>query len=376
MTRRHRANRGVVLLIVLTLLTLLVVVGLTFALISGQFRRAAEVAALQELHGDPPKKLLDQALYQVLRDTENPNSVLRTHSLLRDMYGESIRGVQQGNSAQVLGQWMQFTARIPTDVNSPVLTNGFLNGCVLTFVTGNVANLSTRIAGYTCDVSTAADTDGDGVADQVNATFRVLLPTRKDGNVAISQNLDEFVVNGRPFSGTGAGLDSTNPSGLNSVQTINAVDYPNALLPNRVGEAPPLTATGYLQGGMHESYDAADYQNMLLSAVVRGPGWRHRCDAQPASHRAVELLAEPHVGNLDSVWHSRRQFLPTVSQGRDHAPHALGSSEFHGWKSATGGSRLGSWYRWRAGESQESMTIAIVSPTTLPSKAGPIRTTF
>src|SRR5690606_31496621 len=32
-------------------------------------------------------RLLDRALLAVLRDTENPASAVRTHSLLRDMYG-------------------------------------------------------------------------------------------------------------------------------------------------------------------------------------------------------------------------------------------------------------------------------------------------
>ncbi|MCU0963097.1 MAG: hypothetical protein MUF48_23645, partial [Pirellulaceae bacterium] len=52
----------VVLLIVLTLLTLLVVVGLTFTVLSGQFRRAAESSARKERYGVPPDKLLDRAM--------------------------------------------------------------------------------------------------------------------------------------------------------------------------------------------------------------------------------------------------------------------------------------------------------------------------
>ena len=45
MARRHKPRRGIVLLIILTLLTLLIVLGLTFAILSGQFRRAAEASA-------------------------------------------------------------------------------------------------------------------------------------------------------------------------------------------------------------------------------------------------------------------------------------------------------------------------------------------
>ena len=45
MVRRHKPRRGVVLLVILTLLTLLIVVGITFTLISGHYRRAAEASS-------------------------------------------------------------------------------------------------------------------------------------------------------------------------------------------------------------------------------------------------------------------------------------------------------------------------------------------
>ena len=52
MARRHKPHRGVVLLIVLILLTLLLVIGLTFAVLSGQFRRGAEAAVRTDRYGD------------------------------------------------------------------------------------------------------------------------------------------------------------------------------------------------------------------------------------------------------------------------------------------------------------------------------------
>jgi len=118
MARRHRQRRGIVLLIILTLLTLLIVVGLTFALLSGQFRRGADASARKDRYGDPPSAVLERALYQLVRDTNDATSSIRSHSLLRDMYGESVRGRQ--TSAMVDsggGQFLEFSAELALDAN-------------------------------------------------------------------------------------------------------------------------------------------------------------------------------------------------------------------------------------------------------------------
>ena len=64
MARRHKPHRGIVLLVVLTLLTLLIVVGLTFVVLSGQFRRAAEAGARKERYEPNPAQSIDEAMYQ------------------------------------------------------------------------------------------------------------------------------------------------------------------------------------------------------------------------------------------------------------------------------------------------------------------------
>ncbi len=83
MVRRHKPRRGVVLLVVLTLLTLLIVIGLTFVVLSGQFRRAAESNARKERYDSSPKQTLDKAMYQLLRGTTvNSRSSMEGQSLL------------------------------------------------------------------------------------------------------------------------------------------------------------------------------------------------------------------------------------------------------------------------------------------------------
>ena len=132
-------------------------------------------------------------------------SVVRSHSLLRDMYGESLRGRQIGAPAVLGGgQFLQFTADFAPSglinlaaISQGLRTDGFLNGCVLTFVSGNLANVSLRVVGYTMDITQSPPL----------ATFRVLLSNRDDLNIVTSLNFDQFVVNGRAFVGTGAGYE-------------------------------------------------------------------------------------------------------------------------------------------------------------------------
>ncbi len=75
------------LLVVLSLLVLFMLIGTAFLMSSNQYRRGATAAAKLDRLGTPPTKLLDRALMQVLCDTGNPRSVVRYHSLLRDLYG-------------------------------------------------------------------------------------------------------------------------------------------------------------------------------------------------------------------------------------------------------------------------------------------------
>ena len=94
---------------------------------------------------------------------------------------------------------------------------------------------------------------------------------------------------------------------------------PEALLPNRVGESASHTATNYLQGGLNESYDAADYQNMFLAAraLDRVQPEPLAGAAQLPSDRADQLLGQS--GDLVESG---------LAPPRDSATDALGSSEF------------------------------------------------
>src|SRR5262245_2052916 len=79
-------RRGVALIVVLAVLGLVALVGITFVGLSGQARISARNFA-QALNDPEPKDLMYFAVSQLIRDTSNPLSAIRGHSLLRDMYG-------------------------------------------------------------------------------------------------------------------------------------------------------------------------------------------------------------------------------------------------------------------------------------------------
>ncbi len=85
--RHHkRARRGIVLVLVLAMLGLLALIGVTFATFSGQSKINARNFA-QSVIQPQDDELMDFALSQLITDTGDPRSVIRGHSLARDMYG-------------------------------------------------------------------------------------------------------------------------------------------------------------------------------------------------------------------------------------------------------------------------------------------------
>ncbi len=248
MVRRHKPRHGVVLLVVLTLLTLLIVIGLTFAALSGHLRRAGEANALRERFGDDPKDLTDQAMYQLLRDTSRMSrSVLRGHSLLADLYGnDSALGVV--SNASLSGEFLTIVVTPLTPFNTNA---NHYNGSVLSFL--DPVARSTRVIRYT-------------------PTTNTLIVEWTEGALPVAGT--RFVVNGLPFNGTGAGYSHTAPNYSLDESIVfipaNGIPRETALLPN-YGQYEGLTDpnTGLIcaptAGGMDEDRDAVDFQDMFLA---------------------------------------------------------------------------------------------------------------
>lgn len=260
MFRRKPTRRGVILLVVLSLIVLFTLIAVTYAIVASQFKMTARAAAKLEIVGDPPRKDLDMAAYLVVRDSSVKSSITG-HSLLRDLYGlDGVRGRVSASTADVNSQFITITF---TQVNGTFSNQAaYYNGCVFSFVTGDQKGYSTRVVGY-----------------DPNGTLRVESHDHDGTSLSLPANGDEFVINGRPFNGTGFGylpptsassaipnLNNTAPIANLPVGMAISTDVPVAFAPHFQGYG---TATSIQTdvGGADEDYDAPDAQNNHIAMV-------------------------------------------------------------------------------------------------------------
>lgn len=253
------------------------------------------------------------------------------------------------------------------------LTKGYFNGCLMTITSGSAAGQSTRIVEYQFVGDDAAIANlFTGKADTTTIPgvsriwrFRVMAFSQSDGqalNVGTGTpppitdlTSVSFIVNGRPFSGTGAGYNpfaSLGQPRLNAVETVlmgsdlTKALYPEvALTPNaayffpsdpdrdpnsshsdargvRVPGIPGMAGTGGQPmnpkitttmsaaqiattlsqwryptfagpGDVNESYDAADFQNMALALQTVTPRAQGRVVTDQGTFSMAEFLANP-----------------------------------------------------------------------------------
>jgi len=302
-----RNRKGVILLVILALLALFTLLGLTLVMATAQARLNALASAranVQALHNG---SAVDEVFNQVIRGSNDPNSVLRIHSLLEDLYGtplllgrvSSTPGptvVAPPNPPNMsFGQLisMQVTA-IPGNnptYNYTILASGEYCGLVITMLNGPAKGRSSRVVGH-------AYFAGTGITTLQVMPFGGIVPNGP--NPAIGYLGDQFLINGRPFSGTGFGFDPqvvinnytahlltptasipptpllTSYDSLNGptpgpiTNPLNLPVWYYALMPNpatmTLGGGMTATYTDPSgPGGANESYDVPDFQNMILA---------------------------------------------------------------------------------------------------------------
>jgi hypothetical protein len=342
-----KKKRGVILLIVVTLLTLLVLIGVTFVLFANRSLQDSSVGLRREEYREPPEKMFEQAVGQLLFDTVC-RSALRGHSLLEDLYGPDFitgqvasitaAGPDQNNDngdqwphdpgppaaqqplqlphGQAFG--FQFNVMLPTQPNQLMPWIDYYTGRVITFTSGNAAGHSTRILQYDPSITPPR-------------LHIEAIETKRFGILVPNVN-DTFIINGAPFNGTGAGFDPYN-TGTESVLNVSAVyaradtatsltPFPStdlvALLPHFNGYDPyfgmvffnttsttgGLTAKpinqGLALGGFDEPWDAPDYQNMFL-AMVPPTYAQWKTDGDPTTPD-LPLLPSFHRPELVNYW--------------------------------------------------------------------------
>ncbi len=334
----RNSRRGILLLVVLSMLTLFLLIGTAFIVTSKQYQQANKTRArLTETSNSSidQQDLLNEVLNQLLRDTNNLNSSMRFHSLLRDMYGSdgiyaSVSDVgaewaHSGDGRNVTsGQVLQFrlnpnnvTDQIGLPLQTLSMHRNAYNGLVLTFLDGPARGQSVRIIGHVpVPLGTSPQT--------YNAVLRVITPSLANGSTLTNpENLknSRIAINGRPFNGTGFGYDQTpQPLSLSTTMakltasealtssvdpSATSLHFPVALMPNSQFFNPVnLLAEDYLGGnfvgqsshqavwdnltplqqelltklhfggigGSDESYDAVDFQNMALGLLQPSAG--------------------------------------------------------------------------------------------------------
>lgn len=294
-------RRGITLLFVVSLIVLFLLMGTSFVLLAGQFRRSAVLTARVRNRIDDPRSLLFRAFKDLLREPplDNINSPLRGHSILGDQYGYGA--VSRIRAAEIVpntgGQMIRINLDLDSTDDTPTAfvdtfrrlidgssvrfsdASGSLDGQVLSFVRGKLAGISLRILRYDVDIDTTQTPQVRNrwiyfvlPRSMTSVVFVDTAPSVTDvgrqpiGDLIIPEGnlpgqlpnlIPDVVINNRDFAGTGAGLFAGNPD-LDLIYVD--VDEPalvpplgsapnttaNTLLPNRKGETRAQLVPNYL----------------------------------------------------------------------------------------------------------------------------------
>ena len=225
---------GVLLLVVLSMLTLFMLLGVTYLIMAARVRSTSK--AFLKLADDQAQTavtltpLLRDAALQVIRGTGNAGSTIKGHDLLADKYGSSAVVAVVNRALVANGQLLRL------QLNST--QGGGLTGRVLTYLTGpdGIANTSGRIV----------------AAEAASGQTIVWLarPSRLTGSINL---ITAALINGRDFSGSGFSTRL-----VATGQGITSLDN-SAFEPNMVAGG------GIDTSSANEDYDAVDEQNWALA---------------------------------------------------------------------------------------------------------------
>ncbi|MCH8923107.1 MAG: hypothetical protein IIA67_08175, partial [Planctomycetes bacterium] len=271
--RYHPKRRGVLILVVLSLLVLFTLITITYVVVSRQAMSSSQTANRYEQVRPDNKALLHGALMQMLVGTENRHSVLLGHSLGGDMYGTWLTGTvgRAGAMSATDNQFVQLQVTVDhldTDPDFPNVED-YYRGRVLTMIDGPAAGLSTRIV----------------FSSENENTLHVMAFGRTDPNGVIAvvpEQGNRFLINGREFAGVRPSLD--NMQALEP--SLLAVNLSSALY----GENDNVVLSALAR--VNETYDAVDFLNMLLGRFPEDP-WIGRPENAPQPAEAWERRIIP-----------------------------------------------------------------------------------
>ena len=306
MVRRTQSRRGVVILIVLSLLVLFVLLVVTFAIVAGQYRRAAQAVGRREWLGEDPQKTADRVMYALVREPElsHTGSAFRGHALLTDVYGIPVNRLTIGRRGSQDDERSSVRQRHPVGWRTDRAVRFYSHR----YYRYRLARDNQRFVERLLQRQ-RADVPRWPFAGQQHARrrlcrirqpgrteVRIMNPNNDGTAIQVPAVGNTFLLNGKPFVGTGFGFDSSATAGSPRLTD-------EALKPNRIGQAvyypsnPTRTDTlvHFVNGGPNESYDAADYQNMIMAAVAYDP-----------TRSSMRVLPSFHREELISYWRNLR----------------------------------------------------------------------
>ena len=293
-------RRGIVLVLVLAMLALLALIGITFATLRAQARINAR-NYMQSLLTPQRDELLDFALLQLITDTTDPRSVIRGHSLARDMFGNDASNngyltvnpaggpmtIQAAGPVTIAMQGLPATSYYAIQTWLPAPNNYAANGQALTGYdfTRWIIRLTVpgspipRSPDQTLEIliddygqfGSLTGYSGHGYHTfyvsnlGVDATTGLNNPTLGIVNNQLVQPVPNvpFILDGRwlhAFNGPGLGTQCT-------AATINYGNYANLRLdvPNSTYGNFRYNGLDPNDVGMDEDYDACDLENWFLA---------------------------------------------------------------------------------------------------------------
>jgi hypothetical protein len=266
----RRERRGVLLLVVLSMLTLFMLLGVTYLVLAARTRATSR--AFLKLEDDftanaiKVKPLLREAALQLIRGTANSRSAIRFHDLLGDKYAASDRATIQaaalvatGDVVNAIGPSGQLLRLHVGSGADPAWT-----GCVLTFLDGpsGVKLTSARIA-EAATLTVGGTPYGFIWVPRPAGLVGATVPAMQAELAQLAGK--QVLINSRDFAGigftraavvTGAGNTLLNDGGLAPNRSLSfSTNFDSAAITN----------AGLDGNSPNEDYDAPDEQNMALA---------------------------------------------------------------------------------------------------------------
>jgi hypothetical protein len=264
--RRERSRRGVILLLIISLLSLFSMIAITYVISAGSHKKSSYALTKGGgYYGTDPKEIADIAMYYTLVGTTNPRSPFVFHDILGDMYGHfgiggKISTLQEKANGEFLEIRIQVTPNMPFG-RERLEEMGYLAGSVMTLLNGDGIGLSTHIIWQDINDATLLRVK-PWVADE---------PRRVNPAAG-----DQIWINGQPFAGLGFGYNRTTHrlDGEGEGGPIReSLNYGETLGKNvsSFQEWVDKADNTLLFGGANEEYDAADLDNVYLCYVPGSP---------------------------------------------------------------------------------------------------------